>query len=125
MTTAFSSGEFLMSIADTPEPPYYAAIFSSIRAPGDEAAYEATGQAMAALAMRQPGFLGFEFGADTPDRFSLFVSYWRNDNDIKRWKQLAEHLRAQDLGRSQWYAAYKIRIARVEREYAKPRPNGT
>ena len=75
------------------------------------------GAAMATLAMRQPGFLGFEFGADTPERFSLFVSYWRSDADIKLWKQVAEHLQAQELGRSQWYSAYKIRIARVERDY--------
>lgn len=83
----FRTGELLMSVADTPEPPYYAAIFSSIRAPGDETAYEAMGQAMAALAMQQPGFLGFEFGADTPDRFSVFVSYWRSDDDIRRWSR--------------------------------------
>jgi heme-degrading monooxygenase HmoA len=108
-----------MSIADTPAPPYYAAIFSSIRAPENDAAYDAMGEAMAALAVQQPGFLGFEFGADTPDRFGLFVSYWRSDDDIKRWKELAPHLQAQELGRSQWYSAYKIRIARVKRDYGK------
>lgn len=113
-----------MSIADTPEPPYYAAIFSSIRAPGADPAYDATGEAMAALAMQQPGFLGFEFGADTPERFSVFVSYWRSDDDIKRWKQVAAHLEAQERGRSQWYSAYKIRIAKVERDYGKPLTNG-
>jgi heme-degrading monooxygenase HmoA len=106
-----------MSIAATPAPPYYAAIFSSIRAPGDDPAYDAMGEAMAALAMQQPGFLGFEFGADTPERFSVFVSYWKSDADIRRWKHLAEHLKAQERGRSQWYSAYKIRIARVERDY--------
>ena len=108
-----------MSIAKTPEPPYYAAIFSSTRTSGDDAAYNAMGEAMAALAMQQPGFLGFEFGADTPERFSVFVSYWKSDADIKRWKQLAEHLKAQEQGRSRWYASYKIRIARVERDYGK------
>jgi heme-degrading monooxygenase HmoA len=108
-----------MSIAHTPEPPYYAAIFSSTRAPGDDAAYAAMGEAMARLAMQQPGFLGFEVGADTPERFSLFVSYWRSDDDIRRWKQVAEHIQAQSLGRSRWYSAYKIRIAKVERDYGK------
>jgi heme-degrading monooxygenase HmoA len=108
-----------MSIADTPEPPYYAAIFSSIRTAGDDSAYDAMGAAMATLATQQPGCLGFEFSADTPERFSLFVSYWRSDDDIKRWKQVAEHLQAQERGRSQWYAGYKIRIAKVERDYGK------
>src|SRR5688572_22860453 len=51
----FQTGSILVSIANTPAPPYYAAIFSSIRTAGDEAAYETTGEAMAALAMQQPG----------------------------------------------------------------------
>ena len=108
-----------MSIAATPQPPYYAAIFSSVRTEGDDAAYEAMGEAMAALAMQQPGFIGFEFGADTPDRFSLFVSYWNDDNDIRRWKELGAHLDAQRLGKQRWYGAYKIRIAKVERDYGR------
>jgi heme-degrading monooxygenase HmoA len=115
----FQIGSIPMSIAATPPPPYYAAIFSSIRTADDHAAYEATGEAMAALAMQQPGFLGFEFGADTPERFSVFVSYWRSDEDIRAWKQVAQHLKAQERGRSHWYAAYRIRIARVERDYGK------
>jgi heme-degrading monooxygenase HmoA len=115
----FQTGSILVSIANTPAPPYYAAIFSSIRTAGDEAAYETTGEAMAALAMQQPGFLGFEFGADTPERFGIFVSYWRSDEDIRAWKRVAEHLKAQEQGRSRWYAAYKIRVARVERDYGK------
>jgi heme-degrading monooxygenase HmoA len=108
-----------MSIAATPQPPYYAAIFSSTRAPGDEAVYNSMGEAMAMLAMKQPGFLGFEFAGDTPERFTVFVSYWRSDEDIKRWKQVSEHIEAQERGRSQWYSAYKIRIARVERDYGR------
>ena len=108
-----------MSIADTPKPPYYAAIFSSIRTPGDDPAYDKMGERMVTLAAEQPGFLGFEFGADTPERFGLFVSYWQNDSDIARWKQVGEHLQAQELGQSRWYASYKIRIARVERDYGK------
>jgi heme-degrading monooxygenase HmoA len=108
-----------MSIAATPKPPYYAAIFSSVRNEGDDDAYNAMGEVMARLAMQQPGFIGFEFGADTPERFSLFVSYWKNDSDIKRWKQLGEHLDAQRAGKERWYGAYKIRIAKVERDYGR------
>ena len=106
-----------MSIAATPKPPYYAAIFSSIRSEGDDEAYNSMGEQMATLASQQPGFIGFEFGADTPERFSLFVSYWRKADDIKRWKKLGEHLEAQRAGHAKWYADYKIRIAKVERDY--------
>ncbi len=108
-----------MSIAATPKPPYYAAIFSSVRTEGDDDAYGAMGEQMAGLAMQQPGFLGFEFGADTPERFSLFISYWKKDSDIKRWKQIGDHLEAQRNGKERWYGAYRIRIAKVERDYGR------
>jgi heme-degrading monooxygenase HmoA len=49
----------------------------------------------------------------------LFVSCWRDDSDIARWKQVGEHLQAQELGRSRWYESYTIRIAKVERDYGK------
>jgi heme-degrading monooxygenase HmoA len=108
-----------MSIAATPKPPYYAAIFSSVRNEGDDAGHNAMGERMAMLAMEQPGFLGFEFGAETPERFMLFVSYWREAEDIVRWKKVSEHLEAQRLGKSRWYGDYRIRIAKVERDYGK------
>ena len=33
------------------------------------------------------------------------------------WKQVAEHLVAQERGRETWYDDYTVRIATVEREY--------
>ena len=36
---------------------------------------------------------------------------------IKKWKQNSEHREAQTLGRKQWYEAFKVRIALVERDY--------
>lgn len=108
-----------MSIAATPKPPYYAAIFSSVRTEGDEEAHGAMGEEMAVLATTQPGFLGFEFGADTPERFGLFISYWKKDSDIRRWKELGAHAEAQRLGKERWYSAYRIRIAKVERDYGR------
>ncbi|MDX2236434.1 MAG: antibiotic biosynthesis monooxygenase [Hyphomonadaceae bacterium] len=106
-----------MSFAATPKPPYYAAIFSSIRADRDADAHDAMGERMAALAAEQPGFLGFEFGAETPERFSLFVSYWKKAKDIQNWKKVGAHKEAQSMGYSTWYEGYKIRIAKVERDY--------
>ncbi len=108
-----------MSVAATPKPPYYAAIFSSTRAEAAGADYDAMGESMATLAAQQPGFLGFEFGAETPERFSIFVSYWRRAKDIVNWKKIAAHQEAQALGRETWFGDYKIRIAKVERDYGR------
>jgi heme-degrading monooxygenase HmoA len=35
------------------------------------------------------------------------------------WKQVAEHLVAQERGRSTWYADYRVRVATVTREYGR------
>jgi heme-degrading monooxygenase HmoA len=105
-------------ICKTPSPPYYAVIFSIVRAPIDEAEHDAMAGSMATLAAQQDGFLGFEYSPESPDRFSLAVSYWRDEESIRRWKQHAEHLIAQKLGKEKWYPAYAIKIARVERAYS-------
>ena len=101
--------------AHTPEPPYYAVVFTSQRTPGD-AGYDAMAARMAELAARQPGYLGAE-SVRNADGEGITVSYWRDEASIAAWKQQAEHLQAQRLGRSQWYGRYELRIARVERAY--------
>nr|WP_228575595.1 antibiotic biosynthesis monooxygenase [Halomonas sp.] len=100
-------------IATTPEPPYYAVIFSSLRTEDDNG-YGLMAESMTELAAQQPGFLGLESARDT---LGLTVSYWRDLESINRWKQQVEHREAQRLGRSEWYAAYKVRISKVERDY--------
>lgn len=111
-----------MSIAATPTPPYFAAIFTAVQREGfDAAAYEAMGGRMVELASQQPGFLGFEYGSSPPDRVELFISYWRSAEDIRAWKQVADHLEAQRLGRESWLEHYCIRIAKVERAYTETR----
>ena len=102
-------------IAGTPEPPYYAVIFSSQRTVGDQG-YGAMAERMLELAARQPGFLGVESARDA-EGFGLTVSYWRDEAAIAAWKAEGEHAEAQRLGREQWYAAFRLRVCRVEREY--------
>jgi heme-degrading monooxygenase HmoA len=100
-------------IAATPEPPYYAVIFTSLRTEGDQG-YAAMAERMAELAARQPGFLGME---SAREGLGITVSYWADLASIRAWKAQAEHLVAQQSGRSLWYSGYKTRIARVERDY--------
>jgi heme-degrading monooxygenase HmoA len=53
------------------------------------------------------------------DGFGITVSYWSTAESIARWKQDAEHLVAQQLGKAAWYEHYELRVARVERAYGK------
>jgi heme-degrading monooxygenase HmoA len=99
-------------IASTPQPPYYAVIFTSTRK-GDEG-YAAMADAMEELAAQQEGYLGIESARND---IGITVSYWRSLEAIKNWKANADHLMAQKYGREKWYASYKVRICKVERDY--------
>ena len=100
-------------IAATPPAPYYAVIFTSLRTEGDNG-YGDMADRMVALAAQQPGFLGVE---SVREGLGITVSYWQDLASIKAWKMNAEHLVAQQTGRSDWYTHYKTRIAKVERDY--------
>ena len=108
------------SFAATPEPPYYAVIFSSTRR-GADPGYATTAARMLELASARSGFLGVESSRDS-DGFGITVSYWVSLEAIAAWKADLEHLAAQDAGRRLWYAHYELRIARVERAYAFDAP---
>lgn len=107
-----------MGIAATPEPPYTAVIFTTVRTEGDRG-YAATSKRMDGLAAEQPGYLGIE--ATREDDDGLTVSYWVDEAAAAAWKQVAEHLVAQEHGRAVWYADYRVRIATVTRDYGPRR----
>lgn len=106
-------------LACTPEPPYYAVIFSSLRTEGDRG-YGAMADRMVELAASQPGFLGVESVRDSNTGLGVTVSYWADEKFIRAWREQAEHRVAQETGRRTWYADYQLRVARVERAYGKP-----
>ena len=100
-------------IALTPSPPYYAVIFTSLRTTIDEG-YDAMADKMVELAAEQEGFLGVESARNDT---GITVSYWKDLDSIRKWKQQTDHLLAQQLGRQKWYGGYKTRICFVERDY--------
>ncbi len=100
--------------ARTPEPPYYAVIFTSARISVEEG-YAAMAERMVELAHEQPGFLGVETVHD--DTLGITVSYWESLDAVAAWKANAEHRVAQEKGRSEWYREFSLRVAWVERAY--------
>lgn len=100
-------------IARTPEPPYYAVIFTSERTDVDNG-YGETAEKMVELASRQPGFLGVE---SARNEIGITVSYWSDLEAIANWRKDAEHTLAREKGRADWYRVFKVRIAKVERDY--------
>jgi heme-degrading monooxygenase HmoA len=106
------------SISRTPTPPYYAVIFTSLRTE-IEAGYGKMAELMLELASEQAGFLGVE-SVRGSDGLGITISYWESEEAIAAWKAHTKHKLAQETGQRTWYADYRVRVAKVEREYGKP-----
>lgn len=102
----------MTGISATPDPPYYAVIFTSRRSDELEG-YDEMSERMVELAAGQTGFLGIESVRD--GAIGITVSYWASLDAIDAWRKDVEHRVAQRLGRERWYDEYSIRVAYVER----------
>jgi heme-degrading monooxygenase HmoA len=100
------------SPATTPQSPYYAVIFTSLRTEGDNS-YAEMAKHMLELASKEPGFLGFE---SARQEIGISVSYWASPEAIKAWKENLDHRQAQSRAKD-WYQSFRVRVCRVEREY--------
>jgi heme-degrading monooxygenase HmoA len=103
-------------ITPLPEPPYYAVVFTSLRTEGDNDYGEAAAR-MAELVKDQPGFLGMD-SARSPGGPGITVSYFRDEESIRAWRQQAEHAAVRERGRAEWYENFTVHVAKVERAYA-------
>lgn len=104
-------------LAQTPEPPYWAVIFTSVRNPHDDDGYGAMADRMAELARQQPGFLGVESCRDA-EGVGITVSYWASEEALRGWKANLEHREAQRKGRSGFYSRWFTRVCKVDRAYS-------
>ena len=93
----------------------YAVIFKAEINQFDKS-YSETALRMRELATNKYGCT--EFIAVTEGHHEIAISYWKNQEQIVKWKQDAEHLVAQEQGRSTWYKSYKVEVVEVIREYA-------
>lgn len=100
-------------IAKTPKPPYYVVIFTSTKTDVNDGSSKMSSK-MIELAKKQPGFLGIE---SAREEIGISVSYWKDLDSIKKWKENIEHTKAQKTGKEEWYLNYKTRIAKVEYDY--------
>ena len=80
----------MSTLAQTPNPPYYAVVFSSQRTAADAEGYAEMSDRMFALAAQQPGYLGVE-AVSGEDGLGITVSYWEILDSIRNWRAQAEH----------------------------------
>lgn len=100
------------SFARTPDPPYFAVIFTTTQT-DDLEGYGDMAGVMETLAAQQPGYLGIESARS--GGLGVTVSYWTDEAAISAWRDNALHTLAREQGRSQWYDGYRLRVAKVER----------
>lgn len=107
----------MSQLAQTPEPPYYAVIFTSQRKPEGDQEYGEMAEKMVSMVSKQPGYLGVESVRDA-NGFGVTISYWATLDAIRNWKANESHLVAQEKGKTVWYENYTTRICKVERVYS-------
>jgi heme-degrading monooxygenase HmoA len=64
------------------------------------------------------GFLGIERfeSLSTPGKL-LSLSWWRDEDAVRVWREMSQHRAAQQVGRERLFADYRLRIAHVVRDY--------
>lgn len=64
------------------------------------------------------GFLSIErFQSLVDPNRILSLSFWRDEEAVKAWRNTDEHRQAQKAGRGGIFAGYRLRIAHVVRDY--------
>ena len=64
------------------------------------------------------GFISIErFQSLSAPEKILSLSFWRDEDAVKAWRNLAEHRSAQTQGRTGIFKDYRLRVAGVIRDY--------
>jgi heme-degrading monooxygenase HmoA len=64
------------------------------------------------------GFISIERFASLYDEGKLLsLSFWRDDDAVRAWREQADHRAAQARGRGELFADYRLRVADVLRDY--------
>jgi heme-degrading monooxygenase HmoA len=70
--------------------------------------------------MKVDGFISIErFTSLSEDGKLCSLSFWENEDAVKRWREFDLHRAAQEKGRQEIFADYRIRVAEVFRDYRK------
>jgi len=95
-----------------------AVIFEVIPAAGRKEQYLELAAQLRPELEKIDGFISVErFASLTDESKLLSLSFWRDEEAVRRWRNLASHREAQALGRSGVFADYRLRIASVVRDY--------
>ncbi len=96
----------------------YAVIFEVDPKPEGKQEYLDIAGELRAELERADGFISIErFESLTNEGKMLSLSYWRDEEAIRAWRERVNHQQAQAKGRTELFNGYRIRVAQVVRDY--------
>ena len=95
-----------------------AVIFEGIAQEAQKDAYLDAAARLRPLLADIDGFLSIErFQSLTTPEKILSLSFWRDEQAVRQWRNLEQHREVQSLGRRSIFEDYRIRVAEVLRDY--------
>jgi heme-degrading monooxygenase HmoA len=95
-----------------------AVIFEAQPHTGRKDAYLEAAASLRSLLTDIDGFISIErFESLTQPGKILSLSYWRDEDAVREWRNLEAHRRIQSTGRNSIFADYRLRVAQVIRDY--------
>jgi heme-degrading monooxygenase HmoA len=95
-----------------------AVIFEVEPREGMKDAYLDAAASLKPLLEQAEGFISIErFQSLTQPGKMLSLSFWRDEEAVKAWRNVEMHRRLQDAGRRSIFAGYRLRVASVLRDY--------
>ena len=95
-----------------------AVIFEFTPVEGRFADYKALADGLADDVRNSDGFISIErFESITTKGKFVSLSFWRDEEAVRKWRNLQKHREAQKKGRGGIFKSYRLRVAQVLRDY--------
>jgi heme-degrading monooxygenase HmoA len=95
-----------------------AVIFELVPAEGRFPDYQRLAEALAADLKDRDGFISIErFESISRPGHFVSLSFWRDEEAVRQWRNLEKHRAAQKQGRGGIFKSYRLRVAQVLRDY--------
>ena len=96
----------------------YAVIFEVEISDGKKDDYLKIASILKEQLVKMDGFISIErFESLVNEGKLLSLSFWEDEKSLLSWKKNIDHMSAQKEGRESIFKDYRIRIAKVERDY--------
>lgn len=93
-------------------------IFEVIPHEGKQDAYLDAAARLRPILEKMDGFISVErFESLTQPGKLLSLSFWRDEQAVRQWRNVEEHRRIQEAGRKSMFKDYRLRVAEVLRDY--------